>query len=406
MVLSSKTPAALSVREKCDWLRLIRSEQVGPRTFWRLLRHCHSASQALEYLKASDSKSRKQRRILPIEEAERELEDFERQNIRLVAACEPGYPELLRLIDDAPPFIAIQGNLTCLSRPMVSVIGSRNASAAGLKITTRLAKEIAGEGFVIVSGFARGIDTRAHQAALPMGTIAVLAGGHNCLYPSENLELAQEIIKNGGALISEMPLHWEPRGQDFPRRNRIISGLSYGIIVIEGTLRSGSMITARMALEQGREVFAVPGSPLDPRAEGPNELIRDGATLCTTSGHVLEVIRPMLGKTISRPLVEKPVQTNSPDLFSQSAENVQNSSSELKQVCIGDQNTRSPQINPQEPENILILLNTTPVPIDEIIRLSSLPARIVQSLLTELEMDGKILRHSGNMISLQSDQKK
>ncbi len=208
-------------------------------------------------------------------DAERELAVAKKLGVALVALGEPNYPPHLQMIDDAPPLIAVRGNARALSLPMVAVVGSRNASGAGLKFTQRLAHELGEAGFAIVSGLARGIDAAAHRASLESGTIAVLAGGQDRVYPAEHADLLDAILPAGAAL-SEMPLGWEPRGRDFPRRNRLISGLSLGVVIVEAAKRSGSLITARFALEQGREVFAVPGSPLDPRAEGTNGLIKQG----------------------------------------------------------------------------------------------------------------------------------
>ncbi len=208
-------------------------------------------------------------------DAERELAAAKKLGVTLVALGEPNYPPRLQMIDDAPPLIAVRGNARALSLPMVAVVGSRNASGAGLKFTQRIAHELGEAGFAIVSGLARGIDAAAHRASLESGTIAVLAGGQDRVYPAEHADLL-DAIQPAGAALSEMPLGWEPRGRDFPRRNRMISGLSLGVVIVEAAKRSGSLITARFALEQGREVFAVPGSPLDPRAEGTNGLIKQG----------------------------------------------------------------------------------------------------------------------------------
>lgn len=250
------TSKSLSPDERIAWLRLIRSERIGPRTFWNLLQRYHTASKVLDILSFSDRKHGRERKIPHEDDIKKEISKLSNNNLHLIAACEPEYPETLRAIDDAPPFIILQGSPDCLQKPMIAIVGSRNASAAGLSFTNRLAKELGEAGFVVVSGFARGIDTSAHQASIKTGTVAVLAGGHHRIYPSENVPLIKSITQNGGALISEMPLNWDPRGQDFPRRNRIISGLCYGVVIIEGALRSGSMITARFALEQGREVCA------------------------------------------------------------------------------------------------------------------------------------------------------
>ncbi len=238
-------------------------------------------------------------RIYSRESAERELTASKKLGIALIALGEPDYPARLRMIDDPPPLIGVRGKVAVLGSNMIALVGSRNASAAGVKFAERIAREFGEAGFTIVSGLARGIDAAAHRASLATGTIAVLAGGHDHIYPPEHEPLLQSILPNGAA-ITEMPLGWEPRGRDFPRRNRLISGLALGVVIVEAARRSGSLITARMALEQGREVFAVPGSPLDPRAEGTNGLLKQGATLVTEAADVLAVIRPILGQRIEQ----------------------------------------------------------------------------------------------------------
>ena len=226
-----------------------------------------------------------------------------RLGIALIALGEPDYPARLRMIDDAPPLIGVRGKADVLAANMIGVVGSRNASAAGMKFAERIARELGDAGFIVVSGLARGIDAAAHRSSLSSGTVAVLAGGHDHIYPAEHVPLLEQILP-AGAAVTEMPLGWEPRGRDFPRRNRLISGLSLGVVIVEAARRSGSLITARMANEQGREVFAVPGSPLDPRAEGTNGLLKQGATLVTEAADVLAVVRPILGERIEQPIEE------------------------------------------------------------------------------------------------------
>ena len=217
------------------------------------------------------------------------------RGVEFVALGEPDYPPRLQMIDDAPPLLAVRGTLAALALPLVAIVGSRNASAAGVKFAERLARDLGNAGFGTVSGLARGIDAAAHRASLATGTVAVLAGGHEHIYPAEHGDLLEAILAEGAA-ISEMPLAWEPRARDFPRRNRLISGLSVGVVIVEAARRSGSLITARLAGEQGREVFAVPGSPLDPRAEGTNGLLKQGATLVTEAADVIAVLEPILGR--------------------------------------------------------------------------------------------------------------
>ena len=226
-------------------------------------------------------------------EAEREMAAANKLGVDFVALGETAYPARLQMIDDAPPLIAVRGHTVVLTQPMVAVVGSRNASGAGLKFTQQIARELGEAGFAVTSGLARGIDAAAHHASLATGTVAVLAGGHDHIYPPEHITLLEAILPSGAA-ISEMPFGWEPRARDFPRRNRLISGLSLGVVIVEAAKRSGSLITARFALEQGREVFAVPGSPLDPRAEGTNGLIKQGATPVTETADIISVLRPIV----------------------------------------------------------------------------------------------------------------
>jgi DNA processing protein len=204
------------------------------------------------------------------------------------------------MIDDPPPLLAVRGRVEVFAKPRVAIVGSRNSSAAGVKMAQQLARELGHAGFAVVSGLARGIDPAAHRASIGGGAVAVLAGGQDRIYPADHLNLLDDILATGAA-VTEMPLGWEPRAQDFPRRNRLISGVSLGVVIVEAAKRSGSLITARLALEQGREVFAVPGSPLDPRAEGTNGLIKQGATPVTESGDIVSVLHPIMGAAVSEP---------------------------------------------------------------------------------------------------------
>jgi DNA processing protein len=255
---------------------------------------------------------------------------------------------------------------------MIAVVGARNASAAGIKFAGRLAREFGEAGLAVVSGLARGIDAAAHRASLATGTVAVLAGGHNRIYPPEHVELAGAILTTGAAL-SEMPLDHEPRAHDFPRRNRLISGLVAGVLVIEAARRSGSLITTRLALEQGREVFAVPGSPLDPRAEGCNSLLKQGATLVTEAEDVLAVLRPILGEPLERSLQEAEAVPPPPAMAEPGNE---------------------------ERNRIIELLGPTPVSIDDLVRLSARSPAVVRIVLLELEVAGRLQRHGGGLVSL------
>src|SRR5580698_7764566 len=231
-------------------------------------------------------------RIASVEEVEKELIAARRLGVRFVALGEPDYPPALQEIDSAPPVLALRGREEALRKAAVAIVGSRNASAAGLTFADRLARGLGQAGYVIVSGLARGIDQRAHMASLETGAVGVLAGGHAKPYPSEAVPLMERMVETG-AVLSEMPIEWEPRGRDFPRRNRIVSGLALGVVVVEAARGSGSLITARFALEQNRQIFAAPGSPLDPRAHGTNDLLKQGATICTDTDDVLTALEPM-----------------------------------------------------------------------------------------------------------------
>ncbi len=362
----------LTDAQRLDWLQLIRSENIGPRTFRMLINRYGGARAALSALPelARRGGALKPVRICPREEVEREYAAARRHDISFVALGEPEYPLRLRMIDDPPPIIAVRGKLAALTLPVVAMVGSRNASAAGIKIAERLARELGEAEFVIVSGLARGIDAAAHRASLASGTIAVLAGGHARIYPAEHTDLLESILTNGAA-ITEMPLDWEPRARDFPRRNRLISGLALGVVIVEAARRSGSLITARMALEQGREVFAVPGSPLDPRAEGTNGLLKQGANLVTEAADVISVLRPILGQPIELP-VEEPEST-APPLSEPGAD---------------------------ERARLIALLGPAPVAIDDLVRLSGSSPAIVRTVLLELEIAGRIERHGGALVSL------
>src|SRR5271157_4890488 len=292
----AKKPKApkLSDEQRFDWLRLIRSENVGPRTFRALINNCGGARAALEALPELARRGGAARpiRVAAAEEVERELAAAQKLGVRFVALGEPDYPPILRHIDSAPPVLAFSGREEALQQPAVAIVGSRNASAAGLTFADRLARGLGRAGYVVVSGLARGIDQRAHAASLETGAVGVLAGGHAKPYPSEAVPLIERMVEFG-AVVSEMPIGQEPRGRGFPRRNRIVSGLALGTIVVEAARGSGSLITARFALEQNRQVFAVPGSPLDPRAEGTNDLLKQGAMVCTGVDDVLTTLEPM-----------------------------------------------------------------------------------------------------------------
>jgi DNA processing protein len=346
----------------------------GPRTFKSLLRYCGSARSALARLpELARRGGASSVRICSRAEAERELAAARALGICLVGLCEAAYPARLAEIDDAPPLLAVRGNGSALTRPMVAMVGSRNASAAGAKIAAQLARDLGEAGFVVVSGLARGIDAAAHRASVARGTVAVLAGGHDRIYPAEHASLLEQILEEGAA-VSEMPLGWEPRARDFPRRNRLISGLSVGVVIVEAAQRSGSLITARFALEQGREVFAVPGSPLDPRAQGANSLLKQGATLVTEAADVVAAVEPILGRDSKPPAPA----TEAPKFEAES------------------DNGGTPDGHAHD---IAGLLGPTPVAVDDLVRLSGASAATVRRVLLELELAGRIERHGGGLVS-------
>ena len=362
----------LTVAERIDRLRLIRSDNIGPRTFRSLLTHCGSARAALERLPelARRGGAASRFRICSEQVARTELAASQKLGVSLLAPEEAGYPPRLATLDDAPPLLGVRGPTDTLMRPMIAIVGSRNASAAGLKFAGQLARELGEAGFVIISGLARGVDQSAHRASILGGTVAVLAGGHDRIYPPEHEELLAAIIDAKGGAISEMPLGHEPRARDFPRRNRLISGAALGVVVIEAAHRSGSLITARMAGEQGREVFAVPGSPLDPRAAGTNDLIKQGATLVTQASDVIHAVEPIMGRPLNFPLEE-------PD---------------------GEPLRGDP--DPSDRTRIIALLGPSPVSIDDLIRLADTSPAVVRTVLLELELAGKLERHGGGLVSL------
>jgi DNA processing protein len=370
--MDSKTPGTthLTDAQRIDWLRLIRSDNVGPRTFRSLLNHFGSARIALQRLPelARRGGAARPGRICSEEDARAELAASGQMGVNLVAQGEDGYPERLAETDDAPPLLGVRGVRDVLMRPVIAIVGSRNASGAGLKFAGTLARDLGEAGFVIASGLARGIDAAAHRASVASGTVAVLAGGHDRVYPPEHEDLLAEIIGNGGAAISEMPLGHVPRARDFPRRNRLISGAALGVVVVEAAHRSGSLITARIAAEQGREVFAVPGSPLDPRAAGTNDLIKQGATLTTEASDVINAVEPIMGRPLAlREPDDEPLATE-PDA--------------------GDR------------ARIVNLLGPTPILLDDLIRMAGTSPAIVRTVLLELELAGRLERQGGGLVSL------
>lgn len=349
-------------------LRLIRSGNIGPITYTQLLARFGSAQAALNAIpdlarRGGGSATR----LASVDQIEREIEAVRRLGGHYLFRGLEGYPALLAEVESAPPALIVAGDIALLDKPMVAMVGARNASAAACRFARQLAYGLGEAGSVIVSGLARGIDTAAHDGAFDTGTVAVIAGGIDIFYPPEN-EARQRAIGEKGVLIAEQPPGTEPRARHFPYRNRIIAGLAAGTVVIEAAPKSGSLITARYAAEFGREVMAIPGSPLDPRAQGCNLLIREGATLVQSADDVLEALRPLhLGtpRSTRHAVAEEPADA-------------------------GDTERRS----------IRDLLGPTPVPIDELVRQSGLAPAAVQLVLLELELAGHLVRHAGGKVSL------
>ena len=360
--------SALTAAERRDWLRLSRSETVGPVAFAQLLARFGSARAALDALPELARRAGRARplKLAGITDAEREIAAGEALGARLLAACEPDYPQRLAAVDPPPPLLWVRGDAALLNRPMTAVVGARIASAAGQRFARGLAADLGRAGHVVVSGMARGIDAAAHEGALPTGTIAVLAGGVDDVYPPEHRALYERIVAEGCA-ISENEPGRQAQARDFPRRNRIISGLSLGVVVVEAEMRSGSLITARIAAEQGREVFAVPGSPLDPRSKGTNDLLRQGATICEGAEDVLRALERFGG-------VREPEQGSLFDVPPQD---------EIDAVR----------------ERIAHLLSPTPIPRDELARMVDAPAAVVFAALVELELAGRACLLPGGTVT-------
>jgi DNA processing protein len=364
----------LSERERRDWLRLARTQNVGPVTFATLIARFGSASAALDAVpKLARRGGRPDLHLPSIFETEQEIEALMKLGGRFIASCEPDFPPGLAALNPPPPILAVLGNRALLSREMVAIVGARNASALGRKFAAMLAIELGAAGLIVASGMARGIDAAAHEATLGTGTCAVVAGGIDVIYPAENAAL-YERLREEGVIVSEMPFGESPQARHFPRRNRIISGLSRGVVVVEAAENSGSLITANYALEHGREVFAVPGSPLDPRARGCNRLIREGATLIESATDVLNVLDPILGGVFREVGPEPCGDEPDPDF----------SSNENEHLC----------------SRLLELLGPSPVEVDELIRQARMPAGAVALALLELELAGIARRHAGNRASL------
>ena len=363
--------------ERLDWLRLSRSENIGPITFFQLLHRFESAGAALEALPGLARRGGRSKpiRVQSTADALRELEAIDAAHARLVAFGEPEYPMGLAEISDPPPLLVMRGREQLAYDParVVAVVGARNASGNGRRFARQLASDLGLRGVAVVSGLARGIDAAAHTGALDTGTIAVVAGGVDVPYPPENEPLYRDIAERG-LILGEQPPGVAPQARHFPRRNRLISGVALGVVVVEAALRSGSLITARQALEQGREVFAVPGSPLDPRCRGTNQLLRDGATLTESADDIVTVLTSMQARPLAEP---------EPDSFVTPADPPADDSD------LAEARAR-----------IAELIGPAPLPIDELVRQSRLTAATVLTILLEYELAGKVQRHPGNKVSV------
>jgi DNA processing protein len=354
--------------ELVAWARLARTPRIGPLTFHKLLKRWRTPEAALNALPSITRGARL--KPPPAQDIEAELDALEKIGARLLASCEPDYPKLLGQLGAPPPLLSARGDLALLNKPCVAMVGAREGSAAGLLLAERLAKDLGASGFVVVSGLARGIDAAAHRGALQSGTIAVLAGGLDKPYPPQNYALHDDIIAQG-CVVAEAPLGFQARARDFPRRNHIISGLARGVVVIEAALRSGSLITARAAGEQGRDVMAVPGSPLDPRARGANALIKSGAALIEDAADVAAIIGAA---------ADAPMRFAAPGPLFETADEEDAPKGLAKRLAE--------------------LLSPTPVHVNDLARLTAAPAGAVAAALVELELEGRAASLPGGFAGL------
>ncbi|MBL6852507.1 MAG: DNA-protecting protein DprA [Alphaproteobacteria bacterium] len=364
---------SLSDTERRAWLRLARTQNVGPVTFAQLIGRFGSASAALKEVPRMVKRGGGDELRIPSEDdAARELAGLAKIGGRMIASCEAEFPHGLAAVEPPPPLLSVLGHVTLLQRETVAVVGARNASALGRKFANTMARDLSDAGLVVASGLARGIDAAAHEGALAGGTVAVVAGGVDVVYPPENAAL-HERLRTEGCIVSEMGLGVQPQARHFPRRNRIISGLSRGVVIVEASEGSGSLITANFALEQGREIFAVPGSPLDPRAKGTNRLIREGATLTESAEDVLAMLRPMLGGHFHDPGKGGPG----------GPANGAGAEAEADQIR----------------GRVEEALGPAPVEVDELVRICGASPQAVMIILLEMELAGRITRHPGNRVS-------
>ena len=378
MSLPEGVQAALSQAEAFARIRLLRSPNIGPVSYAQLLARFGTAQAALDALPDLGSRGKTAYRPAPADRIEREVAEVRKAGAKYLFHDQPDYPALLAELDSAPPIVTCRGNLDLASQPCVAMVGARNASAAAVKLARDFATELARAGFTVVSGLARGIDGACHEGAIPR-TIGVIASGIDIAYPPQHTEL-QERIANEALLIAEQPPGTEPRGRHFPSRNRIIAGLANGTLVVEAAPKSGSLITARLAGEAGREVMAIPGSPLDTRSLGCNQLIRDGAVLVQSPEDVIELLEGFTGAPRSTFRVEEPAMRFDYE--------------ELSKLEWGEAKANGSE------DAVRRLLTKAPVAVDELIRQSGASAAEVHMALLELEIAGELERHAGGLVSI------
>lgn len=411
----------LSEEQKFYWLQLIRTENIGSSTFWSLIKNYQCAKEAIKILPFLTNRFKRDKfKPADPKKIEKEMQEAQKMEVHFVCMGEPEYPTFLKHIDCPPPIISVRGDLSILQKTAISIVGSRNSSSLGIYLASSFAKSLSESGFSIVSGFAMGIDTAAHQASLKNGTIAVLAGGVDNIYPPSNKKLYHEILDNGGAFISEMPLSFSPRAVDFPRRNRIIAGLSLGLLVVEAAKKSGSLITARLANEMGRTIFACPGSPMESRSKGTNDLIKSGAILATEPSDIVDVLAPMgANEFIAKKSVQseknrqlnffkedldKNFYENSEDFFS--VPDILLDNEKISSHFFGDENKieqntiKFSSFKQEDLERIISALSSTPTDLETIAYCANVSPSQLHTVLFELELSGKITRHINGLVSL------
>ena len=377
MHLTKTKPSTITEAERLAYLRLFRTDNIGPITFYQLIDRFGSASEALKALPELSKRGGRSKPLTPPSQSsiEKEYRALQKRGGQIITVQDPEYPLALTATEDAPPILSVIGNTNLLNKSCIAIVGARNASLNGRKFAQKIAAELGVRDQIIVSGLARGIDTAAHHGALNTGTIAVVAGGIDVVYPEENQKLYEEIAEKG-LVVAESPFGAKPFAASFPRRNRIVSGLSKGVIVVEATKRSGSLITARLAGEQGRDVYAVPGSPFDPRASGPNHLIREGATLIRNADDVMEILMNFSGNSLREPTMRVVdfVPEHNDEHHTETSEDIQ--------------------------KTIVSNLSFTPISVDELVRACHVTISTLQTNVLELELAGRVKRLPGNRISL------